>query len=99
MSSRDAHLLPIPPGVLSFLWQPSHTRTSCSIPRCSSFLFFELQAPQNTPPQFLQWCFLFVTVKGVLHRWHRSESTHSGADRDEIIELVRAFETGGKVRE
>lgn len=38
-------------------------------------------------------------MKGVLQRWHRSLSTHSGADNDEIMLLVIALFAGGKLIE
>lgn len=47
-----------------------------------------LQSPQKTPPQLRQWCFRFVRVKGVLHLWHSSSSTHSGALIEVIMLLV-----------
>lgn len=40
-----------------------------------------------------------MSVKGVLHRWHRSLSTHSGADNDDIMLLVIAWLVGGKLME
>jgi hypothetical protein len=41
-------------------------------------MFFELQAPQNTFPQFLQWCLRLVKVNFSRHLMHTSESAHSG---------------------
>lgn len=48
------------------------------IPKCGRGIDLEEHCWSKILPQFLQWCFLFVRVKAVLHRMQTSLSVHSG---------------------
>lgn len=75
--------------------QPSHTRTSFSIPYLGKVDVFEEHWPQNTCPQLRQWCLRSVKEKAVLQRSHTSPSAQSGAVSE--VNIASASSSLGKV--
>lgn len=63
--------------------QPSQTLTFCTKPYSGSAIALEEQGWQNVLPQLRQWCLRLVNEKEVRHRWHVSESDHSGGYTEE----------------